>query len=300
MKKRMIAFLTALWAALALAGCSSPSPAPENGAVPVVASFNAMKEFTEAVGQDKVRVITLIPDGTEPHDFQPTTRQLKELSRARLFVYNGLGMEPWAAQTLDAAGNDGIISVEASKGVDVITLSDHDESAEDGAADPHCWLSLQAAQVEVSNIAAALSQVDPDNADFYQKNAAAYNSQLQSLLTDYQEKFKALPRKHFVTGHAAFAYLCRDFGLTQNSVSSVFAGGEPGPQQLAKLASYCRENQMKTIFTESAVSPKVSETLAREVGAAVQPIYTMESADGGLTYLSRMKNNIENIYASLQ
>ncbi len=295
MKKWILTLTATLFSAAVFTGCHSQPHKTETAgeAIPVVVSFNAMKEFTEAVGKEKVHVVTIIPDGTEPHDFQPTTKQLKELSGARLFICNGLGMEPWAEKTIEAVGNDALTLVEASRGIEALSLSD-------GVYDPHCWLSLKEAQVEVANIAEALAQADPGNAEFYRRNAASYNGQLQDLLAEYQEKFRNLPRRQFVTGHAAFAYICRDFGLTQSSVSPVFSGGEPGAQQLAQLAAYCRENGVKTVFTEAMVSPKISETLAREVGASIQPIYTMESADGGLTYVSRMKDNLENIYASLQ
>lgn len=302
MKPWLTAFILTIFAVLMLAGCSTEqaSPGQNDGKIKVVASFNAMKEFTQAVGKDKVDVTTLIPDGTEPHDFQPTTKNLKELSHARLFVYNGLGMEPWAEKTLEAVANKNLIAVDASQGVDVIANKDVHEVHEHGHDDPHCWLSLQAAQTEVQNIAAALADADPDNADFYKQNAAAYNEHLQQLLTEYQTKFQSVPNRQFVTGHAAFAYLCRDFGLTQNSVESVFASGEPSPQQLASLADYCKQHKVKTIFAENMVSPKISETLAKEVGASVKTIHTIESAEGSATYIERMRDNIEQIYQSLQ
>lgn len=301
MKSWLTALMLTIFAAAMLTGCGTqPDTAQDNGKIKVVASFNAMKEFTQAVGKDKVDVITLIPDGTEPHDFQPTTKNLKELSHARLFVYNGLGMEPWAEKTLEAVANPNLIAVDASQGVQAIANKDAHEAHKHGHDDPHCWLSLQSAQKEVQNIAAALSEADPDNASFYAQNAAAYNEQLQQLLTEYQGKFQSVPNKQFVTGHAAFAYLCRDFGLTQNSVESVFASGEPSPQQLAALATFCKQHGVKTIFAETMVSPKISETLAKEVGASVKTIHTIESSEGTATYIDRMRDNIEQIYQSLQ
>ena len=109
MKSWLTACITMIAAAVLLAGCGAQSDGSvqSDGKLKVVASFNAMKEFTQAVGKDKVDVVTLIPDGTEPHDFQPTTKNLKELSHARLFVYNGLGMEPWADKTLEVVDNPG-------------------------------------------------------------------------------------------------------------------------------------------------------------------------------------------------
>jgi zinc transport system substrate-binding protein len=102
-----------------------------------------------------------------------------------------------------------------------------------------------------------------------------------------------------VTGHAAFGYLCRDMGLVQNSVQDIYAEGEPSAQQLAALVEYCRENHVTTIFAEEMASPAVSQTLADEVGAGLETIYTMESTEDGKSYLERMEDNLCKIYGSL-
>lgn len=306
MKKWIMATVMMVFAALLLTACGTDQNSSTEGAstngdkLKVAVSFNAMKEFTQAVGKDKVEVIQLTPDGTEPHDFQPTTKSMKDLTDAKVFVYQGLGMEPWADKVLTSLGKKDLTAVEAGKGVDAIQNTDPEEAKEHGPVDPHAFLSLSAAQVEVQNIADALAKADPANADYYQKNAADYKSQLQALLNEYKPKFAAVPHKDFVTGHAAFAYLCRDFGLTQNSVEDVFADGEPSTQKLAELVDYSKAHQVKTIFVEDMVSPKTSETLAKEVGATTKTIHTMESGEGSATYLDRMKENLDEIYTSLQ
>lgn len=279
----------------------------QDGKITAVVSFHAMKELAEAVGKDKVTIVTLIPDGTEPHDFQPTTKSLKQLSHANVFIYNGLGMEPWASKVIEVVENKNMIVVEASQGVPAISLQEEDSHflhhhihKDLNVQDPHCWLSLSCAQVEVQNIANAFAQADPDNADFYQQNAAAYNAQLQQLLTIYQKKFETVPTKQFVTAHAAFAYLCRDFNLSQNSVESVFANGEPSTQQMVKLVTYCKKHHVKTIFTEDMTSPKTAKTLAHEVGAHMQSLHTLESGESNASYIEHMTENLETIYNCLQ
>ncbi len=219
---------------------------------------------------------------------------------AQIFVYNGLGMETWAEDAISAAGNQDLIVVVASDGAEPITNTDEEAVSEHGQYDPHLWLSLKGAQIEVKNILAALIQADPANEGYYQVNCNAFLSQLENLYEEYEEKFQSTQRKDFVTGHAAFAYLCRDFGLSQNSVEDVFAEGEPSAQQLAELVDYCRENGVTTIFAEELASPDVSKTLADEIGAKVETIYTMASAEDGKTYLERMEDNLAKIYESLQ
>jgi len=291
---------------------------PEESPVKVSVTFDAMKEFVAAVGKDKVEISTIIPDGMEAHDFEPKAQDLAALSTARIFVYSGLGMEAWAEEAIEAAGNAELIIVEASKGADIIERKETEESGEHeeehegdeeheegeahghGKYDPHIWLGLKSAQVEVENIKNALVQADPSNKDYYEANCSGFVSQLESLYNEYNEKFQSVERKNFVTGHAAFGYLCRDFGLEQNSVKDIFAEGEPSAQQLAELVEYCKENKVTTIFAEEMASPEVSQTLANEVGAKVETIYTIESSEDGMTYLERMTDNLSKIYDSLK
>lgn len=299
---KRILFLLLAGVLVLLAGCSG-KPAPEKtaeGKLPVVASFYAMKEMTEAIGGDKVAVTTLIPEGTEPHEFQPTTKSMKELSRARVLVVQGLGMEPWAEEMVKAAENRNLVQVVAAREVTPIANEEAEEVREHGQYDPHAWLSPACAQVEAAAIVRGLSQADPANADYYQANGEKFIGRLRQLEAAYKGKFQDLPRKEFVTGHAAFAYLCRDFGLEQNSVEGVFASGEPNARQLANLVEYCRQHQVNTIFTEAAVSPKTSESLAREVGAKVVPIHTLEGGEGEGDYLVQMEENLARIYESLK
>ncbi|BBB91801.1 MAG TPA: metal ABC transporter substrate-binding protein [Methylomusa anaerophila] len=321
MLKRWVAMLLCLVAIVSFSACSSNSDSaskrggsniPGSGAeekIKVSVTFDAIKEFVAAVGKDKVEISVIIPAGTEPHDFEPKARDLASLSAAKVFVYNGLGMEAWAEEAIQAANNNNLIVVDASKGADVITKettsenheegADHKEGHDHGKYDPHLWLSLKGAQTEVKNIKDALVQADPSNKDYYEQNGNNFISQLGNLYNEYNGKFQSVAKKNFVTGHAAFGYLCRDFGLEQNSVSDIYAEGEPSAQQLAKLVEYCRANNVTTIFAEEMASPKVSQTLANEVGAKVETIYTIESAEDNMTYLERMERNLSKIYDSL-
>lgn len=339
--KKTIILITLLCMALFLVSCSSKAEdtITANQKLQVYASFNALYEFASAVGGEKAEIHTIIPAGSEPHDFEPKAADIAGLSKADVFLYQGLGMDAWSEHAIEAAKNEALTVIVASDGTNVIENTeehddaDHDEEHEDanheeehddadydeehddadhdeehddeehghehGRYDPHTWLSIKEAEISVQNIADGFSVADPDNKAFYQANAAEYIKQLEDIYNGYYDKFKALDHKHFVTGHAAFHYFCRDFGLEQNSVEDVFAEGEPSPQQLSKLVEYCKENQVTTIFAEEMASPEVSNTLAKEVDAKVQTIYTMEHVEDELTYLERMKENCERVYQSL-
>lgn len=301
MLKRWGALILCLAVVMGFSACSSvkQTSTEKESKIRVSVTFDAMKEFVEAVGGDKVEISTIIPDGTEPHDFEPKAQDLAGLSTAQIFVYSGFGMEAWVDEAVKAANNSKLITVEASKGAVAIANTEPEEIEEHGQYDPHIWLSPKGAEIEVKNIKDALVKADPSNKEYYEKNAADFVSKLESLYNEYNEKFKSVGKKSFVTGHAAFAYLCRDFGLEQNSVEDVFAEGEPSAQQLAELVEYCKQNKVTTIFAEEMASPEISRTLANEVGAAVETIYTIESGEDNKTYMERMEDNLAKIYDSL-
>ena len=267
--------------------------------VKVTVTFDAIREFVQAVGGVNVDIVTMIPNGIEPHDFEPKAQDMVALSAAQVFVYNGLGMESWVEDAVAAANNPNLIVVDASTGAEPIVNTDAGELQDHGQYDPHLWLSLKGAAIEAANIRDALVRADSANASAYEANYAAFAASLDRLFAEYQAKFASAKKTSIVTGHAAFGYLCRDFGLSQNSVEDVFAEGEPSAQQLAALVDYCKLNGVTTVFAEEMGNPDISATLANEVGAKVETIYTMESAEDGLSYLERMESNVSKIYESL-
>lgn len=305
MLKKLILLSAIFCMVLTFSSCSNKQASPTNNTsqsnkLKVVVSFNAIREFAEAVGKDKVEIETIIPSGTEAHDFEPKTKDLKALSDAKIFIYNGFGMEPWSDETLKAVNNKNLIVVNASNGSTPITTVDAESSKSNEKYDPHLWMSLKGAENEAKNIKDAFVKADPSNKDYFEKNYLDFYNKLEQLYKDYNSKFSTLQNKNFVTGHAAFGYLCRDFQLNQNSIEGVFAEGEPSAKKLKELVDYCKENHIKTIFVEDMVSPKVSETLANQVGAKAQKIYTLENTEGGKDYIEIMKNNLDMIYNSLK
>ncbi|MBC2582181.1 metal ABC transporter substrate-binding protein [Clostridium sp. DJ247] len=271
-----------------------------NGQINVVTSFNAVSQFVKVIGKEKVSIHTIVPNGTEPHDFELKPKDLENISKAKIFVYNGLGMESWVDKAVGAANNKELIVLEASKGCNPIKNTDEDSIKEHGQYDPHTWISLTSAKVEAENIKEALVKVDPTNKAYYEKNYNEFASKVDNMISEYKDKFNNISNKNFVTGHAAFAYFCRDFNLTQNSIEDVFAEGEPTPKKMKELVDYCKSNNVKTIFVEDMVSPKVSETLAKEVNAKVEKIYTLESEEDNKDYLQSMKENLDRVYNSLK
>ncbi|WP_097028206.1 metal ABC transporter substrate-binding protein [Clostridium peptidivorans] len=312
MKKKLLYLVTVISLIMSLVACNKSADTKQtskvessgNEKIKIAVTFNPLKEFAEAVGGDKVQVETIIPNGSEPHDFDPRAKDLINIENADIFVYNGLNMEPWVDRVISNLQNKDLIKVESSKNVNAIKIEENKhedaEKNDHGDYDPHIWLGLTSAKVQAKNIMDALIKVDGKNKDFYEKNYKEFENEIDKLLNEYKPKFEALKNKNFVTGHAAFAYFCRDFGLKQNSVEGVFAEGEPTPKKLKALTDYCKENKVKTIFVEDMVSPKVSETLAKEVGADIKTIYTVEASEDNKSYIQSMESNIKEVYESLK
>lgn len=294
MLKKIFISIMSVGIVLTAAGCTAAKDTKSNaGKINVVASINSVRDFAQKVGGDKVNVTLLVPEGTEPHDFDPKPKDLEKLANADLFVYSGAGMEDWIDSVKSAVGSSEKLTIlDASKNVDLIKS--------DGKTDPHIWLSLKEAKNQSKSILDELIKLDSKDKDYFEQNYNNFAKDLDDLYNSNKSRFASLANKDFVTGHEAFGYLCRDFGLTQKSVEDMFAEGEPTPKKLANLVTFCKENKIKVIFMETLASPKVSETLANSVNAKVEKIYTLESKEDGLDYVQAMKKNLDNIYDSLK
>ena len=280
---------------LVLTGCGNQNQpaAAKNDKFKVAASFYPMGEFVKQVGGQYVEVTTLIPDGVEPHEWEPTAQDLTKIKNAGLFVYNG-GVEPWGPKVLDSLGKEKVRALEAGRGH--LELNGHQ--------DPHLWLSPKQAQLEVNAIRDGLIQADPAHKDAYTANAAAYIGKLQQLDKQLIAIVKTAKRKEFVTTHAAFGHLAADYGLRQLSILGISPEAEPSPAELTQLVNLVQEKNIKYVFFETLVSPKVAQTLAAETKAqtlVLNPLegLTREERAAGADYLSVMEQNIKNLQLAL-
>ncbi|MEK9201202.1 MAG: zinc ABC transporter substrate-binding protein, partial [Patescibacteria group bacterium] len=196
-------------------------------------------------------------------------------------------MEPW------------ILNVQ----VDQITSVTTDLADLEG--DPHVWLSPSKATQMVENIAEAVSKTDPENAQIYTRNAVSLKERLAKLDQDFQLILVNCKRRDFVTAHEAFGYLAQSYGLEQIAISGITPEAEPSLKELTQITRIVQEKQIKYIFFEDLVSPKLAQTLASEVGAntlVLNPIegLTDEQARDGKDYFSEMRSNLQNLKIALE
>jgi zinc transport system substrate-binding protein len=254
------------------------------------------------IGGDRVRVVNMVPAGTEPHDWEPAVSDVAGLENAAVFVYNGAGMEHWAEDILAALQNEALVAVEASAGVTLIEGSD---GHGDGGYDPHVWLDPLNAKLELANIRDAFVRADPDNADYYGANYTRYAAELDALDTEFRDGLSALPNKDIIVAHEAFGYLCVAYGLNQVPIEGLSADSEPDPARMAEIIDFAAERDVKVIFFEELVSPKVAGTIAEAIGAktdVLNPIEGLSDEDlsAGGDYFSAMRQNLEALKAALQ
>jgi len=287
--------LVLLCGALA-AGCRE-SPAP-GGKPLVVASFFPMYDFARQVTADRAQVISLVPPGVHGHDWEPSPQDVAQVRRARVFVYNGAGFEPWVDKLIKEAAGSATVVVAASAGLTVA------RTGADGGRDPHVWLDPVLAKGEVDAIRAALERGDPAGKSAYEAKASAYAAKLADLDGRFETGLRDCARREVVVSHAAFGYLTRRYRLEQIAVTGLAPQAEPSPAALAAIVRTARERKVTAIFLEPLVSPKLAETLAREVGVrllTLDPIegVTRKEAAEGIGYLELMARNLQSLREGL-
>ncbi len=294
----LLVVLIAVSAIFVLKSQSLKPTSPQTSKVTVEASFYPLADFARQIGQEYVEVHTLTPAGAEPHDFEPSPQDLIKLQTSRLVIYNGAGFEPWVSKVNqeDRINNHW---VEATSGLSLLSTSEAGETF-----DPHVWMDPVLALQEVATITDGLIKIDPQHTQQYRHNAQAYQTQLLNLDTAFKNGLADCQSLTIVTSHNAFQYLARRYNLNVISISGLSPDEEPTPRKLTEVAQFVRQNQVKYIFFETLVSPKLSETIAQETGAktiAFNPLegLTDEEIAQGDDYLSVQYKNLEALRTAL-
>lgn len=308
---------------LLLTACGAKSSGTiEEGKVNVITTFYPIYEFATEIGGDDIHAINLLPVGVEPHDWTPRSQDIVNTSKAQLFLYNGAGLEGWVPNFLKSLDSDSkVIATEVSKGVDLIMTDEEDEHGHGEASgnnnghaeetadglhtDPHTWVSPKSALTMAENIKNSLISVDPDHKAGYEERYNQLADKLKALDAEFTAELSELPNKEIVVSHQAFAYLARDYGLTQHAIMGLSPDAEPRGQDLVELAKTVKEENIHYIFFEELVSDKLAKTLANETGAetlVLNPVegLTKDQEKNGDNYFTLMEKNLQNLKLALQ
>lgn len=275
------------------------------GKIQVVASFYPLADFAKNIGGDLARVTNITPAGAEPHDYEPTPRDIIKVNSAQLLIYNGNGIDPWVEKIESDLKTKGITVINMSNTLDLIKKITENNDGEGGAYDPHFWLDPVNVQKEADIIADTLIKIDKAREKEYNQNRDNFKKQLADLDTEYRNGLANCELRTIVTSHNAFEYLARRYNLETLYVLGLSTEEEPSAKTIADVSNLAKEKNIKYIFFETLVNPKLSETIANEIGAktlVLNPIegLTDEEIAAGKNYLSVMRENLTNLRTALR
>jgi zinc transport system substrate-binding protein len=281
-----------LFVAYKLSGkATSATNMGETPKLKVTTSFYPLYYLATEIGGPLIKVTNITPAGAEPHDYEITNQDIYNIKSSNLLILTG-NLETWAQKiTANLVGSE----------VKVLEVG----SVASDKNDPHFWLSPKEFALAADKITQSLLILDPTNKDTYLNNAQVLNKKLLGLDAKLKTELTTCQTRDLVTSHDAFGYLAREYGLRQLSIAGISTEEEPSLKKLAEVAQFARQNDIKYIFFESLLSPKLSETIAREVGAKTMVLNPLEGLttseiSAGFDYISIMEDNLANLKIALQ
>jgi len=288
-----------------LAGCTTGAPtttaSTTTGAtasattLKVTVAAYPLEFLAQRITGNTATVTNLTAPGTEPHDLELTAKQLADLGSSDALVYIS-GFQAAVDDALKASPPK--LAIDASTGLSLLDpgAAEEGEAPQPGAHDPHIWLSPANMIKMAQTINTALDQAHPELANTFTANTDKLVADLTSLSQAYTSGLATCQRKAFVTSHAAFAYLARDYGLTQIPIAGIDATQEPTAARIAEVQKLAKESGVTTIFFETLVSPAVAKSIAGDLGlksAVLDPIEGITPSSAGTNYLEVMQSNLK-------
>jgi ABC-type Zn uptake system ZnuABC Zn-binding protein ZnuA len=280
------------------------SSAAQAQSLKIATSFSVLEDLVKNIGGNKVQITNFVPRNGDAHGYQPSAQDVKALAQAKLVFTNGGGLEAWFAKLAQNAGGNAKI-IELAKGLNTLKLKDSSHGEE---FDPHIWWNPKNTQRMIERIRNALSLANPEGKNTYWNNALKYNQQLKNLDTWAKLEMQKIPiqNRKIVTNHDALGYLANRYGL--RIIGTIIPSGSTerasSAKETAHLIQKIRQENIKAIFTENIINPKLAQIIARETGAKIAPpLYTDSlgtTGSSGETYLKAFKYNISTLVATLR
>ena len=262
----------------------------------VVTTFTVIQDIAQNVAGDAATVESITKPGAETHEYEPTPKDIVKAQSADLILWNGLNLERWFERFFQNIKDKPAVVV--TEGITPLSIY---EGPYKDAPNPHAWMSPSNALIYVENIKNALVKYDPQNADTYQKNAAAYAEKIKQLDKPLREKLAQIPanQRWLVTSEGAFSYLAKDYDLKEGYLWPINAEQQGTPQQVRKLINLVKKNHIPVVFSESTVSAKPAQQVAKESGAkygGVLYVDSLSAADGPVpTYIDLLNVTVSTI-----
>ncbi len=290
----------AVGAAALLAAVPAAAQEAAPGKFKVVTTFTVIADMARNVAGDAAQVESITKPGAEIHEYQPTPGDLARAQGAQLVLWNGLNLETWFEKFFRRVKD--VPQAVVTQGVEPMGIG---AGPYEGKPNPHAWMSPAAALVYVDNIRDAMARHDPAHADVYRANAEAYKQRIQAAIDPIRAELGKLPpeARWLATSEGAFSYLARDFGLKELYLWPINADQQGTPQQVRHMIETVRQNKVPAIFSESTISPKPAQQVARETGihyGGVLYVDSLTAADGPVpTYLDLLRVTSDTIAKGL-
>ena len=321
MKKTIVLILMSL---LLLSGCSNNDVTKNteetetknidkntSKKVKISVSTYPMYYIANEIGKDNIDLNMLVPIGVDPHEYELSLKQTKELEDTDIFLYNGSGLEHWGKKVSQNMKSKSKKVIEASQYVQLLDIEDnsHDihsahEETIHGDKDPHIWLDPTNVDKIAREVSEQLKEMDKENSDVYEKNYLELSDKLKKLDDKYNTELKNKKTNTILVSHKAFAYLANRYNLEQIAVTGISPDAEPSPKSISQLIDITKEKDIKYIFFEVLSSPKSVEMIAQESNLKVltlNPVggITTEEFESGVDYIDIMEDNLENLKKAL-
>jgi ABC-type Zn uptake system ZnuABC Zn-binding protein ZnuA len=299
---------------LLCSSCGGKTNAP--AALSVTAVENFLADIAQNVAGNRITVNSLIPSGIDPHEFQPSPKDLAAVAQSKMLIVNGAGMEGWLSQALNNVGgtrllitaSQGLSSRPPGNGATASCTPATTPTVIPANIDPHFWMDPVLVKTYAANIRDGFIQIDPAGQDIYRQNAAAYSTALDALDLWIRSQINLIPpsQRLLVTNHESLGYFADRYGfqIVGAIIPNVSPDAEPSAAQIADLIQRIRSTGAKAIFLETGTNPQLANQISRETGCRiVTDLYThFLTPPGGVasTYLDMMRHDVTVIVEALQ
>lgn len=286
----IVVCLTLLFSSCGKANNSTNASDEGNGKPMVAVSVVPEATFVKAVAGDLIDVVTLIPPGQSPENYQPTITSMQKLSDSSLYFAIGVPTEDSnILPKIDDLNKDIKIVYLNKKVAEVYPQREFAP----GSVDPHIWMSPKRVKVIISIIENELSSLDPKHKDEYKKNADEYVNNIEELNDYIVNSYKDIKNNTIITYHPSLGYYCEDYGLNMLTVEQ--EGKDSSPKDLEKLIDTARNKNIKVIFCQSEIDSRQSKSFAESIDGKIVEINPLAS-----DYINNMKEITDKIVESLK